>query len=330
MEQQEQPRWRPTGRQVLWTVGVGIALVALVVLVRIGYAYRWTGFGQAKVNEAARPAKTLWDWLNLLIIPFVIAVVGTVGGYFFARSENRAAQSIADRRAQDEALQAYLDQIGHQLFDKEFPLRKTLEAQSLARARTLTLLQRLDAKHKRSVLQFLSEAGLIVADAPESWSPSAPCRNPPTIKLKDANFDHADLSEMRLGHVDLSKVTLRGADMSNFHLGWVQVMVVVRVSRLDDADLSFAKLHRAKLLHTFMKGAIFRNADLTGALLSGADLTNADLTGADLSEANLSGARGISNEELEQQAKSLEGATMPNGQKYEEWLKSREVGDSGS
>jgi len=79
-----------------------------------------------------------------------------------------------------------------------------------------------------------------------------------------------------------------------------------------------------------MKGAIFRKADLTGALLSGADLTNADLTGADLSEANLSGARGISDEELEQQAKSLEGATMPNGQKYEEWLKSREEGDSGS
>src|SRR5215203_5604756 len=138
MEKQEQRRWRPTRRQVLWTVSVGIALVALVVLVRIGYAYRWTGFGQAKVNEAARPAKTLWDWLNLLIIPFVIAVVGTVGGYYFARSENRAAQSIADKRIQDEALQAYLDQMGQLLLDKERPVRqseKHSEERTLARAR---------------------------------------------------------------------------------------------------------------------------------------------------------------------------------------------------
>ncbi len=34
-----------------------------------------------------------------------------------------------------------------------------------------------------------------------------------------------------------------------------------------------------------------------------------------MSEANL---RGDTNEELEQQAKTLEGATMPNGQKYED------------
>jgi hypothetical protein len=32
----------------------------------------------------------------------------------------------------------------------------------------------------------------------------------------------------------------------------------------------------------------------------------------------------ITNEELEQQAASLEGATVPDGQKYEDWLKDRE------
>jgi hypothetical protein len=29
----------------------------------------------------------------------------------------------------------------------------------------------------------------------------------------------------------------------------------------------------------------------------------------------------MTHEELEQRAKSLKGATMPNGQKYEDWLK---------
>jgi hypothetical protein len=48
------------------------------------------------------------------------------------------------------------------------------------------------------------------------------------------------------------------------------------------------------------------------------------LSEADLSGANLTEPKGITNEVLEQQAKSLKGATMPNGQKYEDWLNDRE------
>ena len=53
-----------------------------------------------------------------------------------------------------------------------------------------------------------------------------------------------------------------------------------------------------------------------GANLSNASLNNADLSNADLSDADLSGAKGITNEELELQAASLKGATMPNGSKH--------------
>ena len=35
------------------------------------------------------------------------------------------------------------------------------------------------------------------------------------------------------------------------------------------------------------------------------------------------------NEQLERQAASLEGAIMPNGQKYEDWLKSKGRGEDG-
>jgi hypothetical protein len=49
--------------------------------------------------------------------------------------------------------------------------------------------------------------------------------------------------------------------------------------------------------------------------------------------ANLEGTNGITNEKLAERvsgSKFLEGSTMPNGQKYGDWLKSREEGDSGS
>jgi uncharacterized protein YjbI with pentapeptide repeats len=44
-------------------------------------------------------------------------------------------------------------------------------------------------------------------------------------------------------------------------------------------------------------------ANLSGVNLSGADLTNAQVTKVQLKE-----------------TESLKGATMPNGQKYEDWL----------
>jgi hypothetical protein len=47
------------------------------------------------------------------------------------------------------------------------------------------------------------------------------------------------------------------------------------------------------------------------------------LKGANLNYADLEGAKGITTEELERQAYSLEGATMPSGQKFEDWLNAK-------
>lgn len=82
----------------------------------------------------------------------------------FTRSESRATREAAERRAQDETLQAYLDQIGQMLLDPNRPLRRSMYCDSLrtlARARTLAVLRRLDGTQKGTVLQFLYESGLI-------------------------------------------------------------------------------------------------------------------------------------------------------------------------
>jgi uncharacterized protein YjbI with pentapeptide repeats len=63
--------------------------------------------------------------------------------------------------------------------------------------------------------------------------------------------------------------------------------------------------------------------------LRDATLRDANLPGAKLSKADLSGAKDTTSKQLAQ-AKSLEGATMSNGQKYENWLKSCEEENSGS
>ena len=133
--------------------------------------------------------------------------------------------------------------------------------------------------------------------------------------LRIANLREANLSEADLSEADLRAADLRGADLS--------------IANLSKAPLYRANLSGTDLRGTDLKGANLSEADLSEAALikadlRGANLTFANLNDSELTDAHLGGAEGITNEELEQQAETLEGTTMPNGQKYEDWLKKRE------
>jgi flagellar basal body-associated protein FliL len=150
VDQQQKSR-RPTRTQVVW-IGIGVAILIVAVVVFGGYSFewKWTGY----------PKRTPWDWMDLLIVPVVLAI----GGYLFTSSQNRATQAAAERRAQDEALQAYLDVMSQLLTDEKRPLHRAQIGDSLssvARARTLAVLPRLDGERKARVVQFLYESGLI-------------------------------------------------------------------------------------------------------------------------------------------------------------------------
>jgi uncharacterized protein YjbI with pentapeptide repeats len=276
---------------------------------------RWTGFR----------GMTVRDWLQLLIVPFALVVIG----FLFTMQqdarqqqiedrraqqaqeiENRRAEAerdLAEQRAQDEALQAYLDQMNNLLL--EHNLRNSKEdsgVRTLARARTLTVLGRLDPSRKTAIMQFLVEARLVQGGGGGRG---------PIIPLADANLSGVDLNFASLRHADLSHADLSHA----FSLSGERCLAYLRCTNLIGANLSHADLN-----HAVLNNVVLSNADL-----SDANLHRTGLRGAYLSGAILVRAIGITNEELEHQAKSLEGATMPNGQKYESWLKSKSSGEDG-
>jgi Pentapeptide repeats (8 copies) len=96
-------------------------------------------------------------------------------------------------------------------------------------------------------------------------------------------------------------------------------------SRLKEADLEGASLVQADLRDAYLESVNFSGSDLSGSDLRDAYLKSINFSGADLTGTDLTGAEGITNEELEYQAASLEGATMPHGQKYEDWLKDKKA-----
>jgi uncharacterized protein YjbI with pentapeptide repeats len=259
---------------------------------------RWTGFR----------GMTLRDWLPIvgaLLIPVMIAA-GTWGITWQQSKieDQRAAaeRELAEQRAQDEALQAYLGQMSSLLLEKDLRAsEEDSEERTLARARTVTALRRLDSAHNRDVLQFLREARL---------APSPKLHNLGGSKISIIRLDQTNLSEVELrganmDSFDLAGTDLSGADLRGAYIAWS----VLHETNLKDANLRGADLHGNTDLS---------QADLSNANLSEANLSNADLRGANLTDAVLSGAK-VTDEQLAE-AKSLEGATMPNGQKYEDWL----------
>jgi len=319
---------------------VAIVLVVAITLIIVGYWFDWAGFnGYNKITvahtisgtnagtvirtEEYQSGRTLWDWMQLLIIPVVLAVGGYVINLTISRGEQEATkqrakteQEIASDNQREMALQDYIDKMSELLLDKDHPLRESAsedEVRKIARVRTLTMLTRLDNERKKSVLQFLHESGLIETDKHIIDLRGANLRG---ADLYGANLSDADLRGADLYGADLYRADLRGADLSEAILGRVNLSGAnlggadLGFANLTSADLGFANLNRVNL-----SGAKLNFADLSGADLSEADLRGANLSRVNLSEADFRNAQNTTDEQLNK-ARLLKGAIMPDGSKH--------------
>jgi uncharacterized protein YjbI with pentapeptide repeats len=286
-----------------WFVGVLVALVVVVwpiLLTWTGSPPEWTGFGpisgapNSTHISLVQPAKTLWDWLQLLSALLVPVVVG-FAGLSFTRKQSQTERKIAedrlleerrlaDDRQREAALETYFDRVSQLLLDEGTRGHAhESHVQAVARARTVTTMRRLDGERNGSLLRFLRESHLMdVHGAP--------------IDLSGADLTGAHLGNTDLSGINLSGATLSGADLCNANLSGTTLNEAdLSGATLSSANLATAKLVEAILIGADLGAAYLREANLSGvnlreATLSGATLINADLTGASLRGANLRGA----------------------------------------
>jgi len=222
---------------------------------------------QMKQSRWGFRGMTVRDWLQLLIVPLALVVISFL---FTTQQDQRqqhienqraeAERELAVQRAQDEALQAYLDQMSTLMLEKDLRnSEEDSEVRTLTQARTLTVIRRVDTSRKDEIMQFLLKADLV-----HRVDGSAP-----VIELGGA-----DLSDTSLSGTDLEGVNLSDANLSRAHLSDVYLLN----ARLDFTNLSYAELSGAGLI-----GAYLLNSKLGGTDLSGANLSDAYLYGADLS-----------------------------------------------
>jgi len=296
-----------------------LALVVVIVLLLIGG-------GKAVVENAA-----------------LIGALIALGGVFTTQLVNIALEA---QRAQDSALQAFLDQLSHS--DTYTELRTAAASghkRAILRAKMQTLLLQLDEERKGVLLSYLHGAKLIRKKAitpyeftregtKGKFTKEGAKKEPwkyPILRLNDIDLSQTKLNPyIKLTFDDLRGIILRGAKLSKVNLSGANL----KNADLRDADLSGAQLRKAtrddsEEIPGEKQNEYDKAVDEPDKLSPGSreleeleeklvetDLSEADLSRADLSEADLSGAVGITNEELEQQAASLKGAIMPDGSKH--------------
>lgn len=151
--------------------------------------------------------------------------------------------------------------------------------------------------------------------------------------MKIANLQGADLRISNLQDADLKLANLQGANLRIVNLQNANLFSAnLKGADLKSADLRNADLGSTNLQDADLSSANLQGADLGSAKLQGADLRNAKLQGADLRSANLQDivlgvdssfsdfGSNIKTDMLElfqlHGVKSLEGAIMPDGTKY--------------
>jgi hypothetical protein len=207
--------------------------------------------------------KTLWDWLQLLIVPLVLALAAFALNAAQAdrdrqQDARQAAQErvVAEDRAREDALRGYLQQISDLITDHGLASRGAgQDVRVLASTLTTTTLRRLDRERKGALLRFLVAGDLI--NSTTTW-----------IDTRDGAFGNV---------IRGPRISLAGADLRG--------VVVPRFLRRSSGPNGRG---RYETVAATFSGADLRDADFRETNLEGVSLQSADLRGADFTDAGLS------------------------------------------
>jgi uncharacterized protein YjbI with pentapeptide repeats len=158
-------------------------------------------------NDATAKKETVQVYAVIVagVIASITAAVGLLN-LRLTRKNLEQQRELETQRAQGTALQAYYEQIGKLLTDKDLRNTQQKEIRELARGLTLTVLQGIDGKGKGSLLTFLHGAGLI--EEAEN----------PAVTLYGADLRRIDLQGAYLVYANLQGAYLQGAYLQGAYL----------------------------------------------------------------------------------------------------------------
>jgi hypothetical protein len=160
-----------------------------------------------------------------------------------------------------ERLRAYQEY--RQFVESNLPGLADPQTRAVVQEQTMEVLAKLDTTLKSTLLDYLSQSGLLTGNT--------------AISLRHADFRRVDLGSISLPRADLREINLEQATLQG--------------AILFEANLYKAKLKKADLTRANLQGANLQQADLTGAVLEGTNLLGADFDRKSLTPGQLKQAR---------------------------------------
>jgi len=247
------------------TILVILIIIAIIYLATMNDPPNWTGFGKNVIDEKVSPAKTLWDWLDLLIIPVALGLIG----WAYSQIEKVKTQNREEERKQNEILESFLETMTKLIMEHNLRSKPSQQTLAIARARINIAFNNINKLRKGQILQFLYESDLI--------DPK------PILPLLGANLQDAILDEIVLGkseikgaffnRASIQRANLKGA---NF-IGCDFSQANFSNSLLNNANLSYTNLSESKLKHMDLTSVNFEGSNLSGADLRGSKILKAQL-----------------------------------------------------
>lgn len=229
---------KPWIKGLLSVLLFSLSILLVIIISNWISNFKWSGFQK----------KSFWDWLQLLIVPLMLAF----GAFYLNYASETRDKQIAEEGKQQELLKDYFSKMQTLIVEtkksKESqpnPDRAPLlpEFQPIAQALTLAVLDELDGKRKGKIIIYLAKSGLINKDRP-------------LIDLETANLQKLELNNNWTG----SLIQITGADMTE--------------AQINDINFANSNLARSNLSHATLKDVTFENSDLSGVNIDGATLKN--------------------------------------------------------
>ncbi len=248
-----------------------VGFIAFIVYWFIAYWFcdmtppKWTGFGERSKDSNIEPAKTLFDWLKIVILPLSLALLG----WIYKESEKAKENLKEIEKNKKDTYQTFIDKISGLIKDHNLSENPSSDTRALAFNYLNNALSELDNLMKGQLVQFLYQCNLIDINPKlrligANFNPT----NMDGIILTSAEVRGAYFSDSSIKNAKLSNACFNSCDFNNTDFTG---------STVDNTDFSYAKMNGAKLI----------NMDLRSVKFEGVELEKADLTGSKITQAQL-------------------------------------------
>lgn len=230
------------------------------------FAPDWTGFGPYNEKELGPKSKTLWDWLDLLIIPIVLTIIAWLFKEFEKVKSDEKEKSAQQSATCDNFIKIITElNLKHALATD----KPKQGADKIARSRVNFVLNILDGDRKGLVLQFLYESELI--------------NKTPKILLNGANFKDSILDGIVLENSEIKGAYFHKASITSSNLNNSSFIG----SDFSGADISNSEVGNTDLSYCNLSNGKIQNMDLTSVNFEGANLNGTDLEGSTIKKEQL-------------------------------------------